>query len=87
MIMHGPMPDFAVTANFNAPSSTATFPALFASTTYYVDFTGSPNTSNDIYGYTRVHSKSVSNAVGIFRNGVTAQNIANGRYWAIGRWY
>lgn len=88
MIMHGTMPDYAVAANAIATvSSAATFPALFASTGYYIEFNGSPSTTNDIYGYTRVNSRTTNNATGIFRNGPTAQTITGNRYFAIGRWY
>lgn len=88
LICQGPMPDFAVAAGAVATvSSAATFPALFINTNYYVDFNGSPNASNDVSGFTRVNSKAVHSATGIFRNGPVAQSIASCRYVAIGRWF
>jgi hypothetical protein len=88
LICQGPMPDFAVAAGAVATvSSSATFPALFINTNYYIDFNGSPNASNDVYGFTRVNSKAVHSATGIFRNGPAAQSIVSCRYVAVGRWF
>ncbi|SDS41426.1 pyocin knob domain-containing protein [Pseudomonas prosekii] len=88
LICQGPMPDFAVAAGSVATvSSPATFPALFINTNYYFECNGSPNASNDMYGFTRVNSKAVHSATAIFRNGSVAQTVANCRYVAIGRWF
>lgn len=88
LICQGPMPDFAVAAGAVATvSSTATFPYLFINTTYYFECNGSPNASNDVYGFTRVNSKATHSATAIFRNGSAAQTVVSCRYVAIGRWF
>jgi hypothetical protein len=88
LICQGSMPDFAVAAGAVATvSSTATFPALFINTNYYFDCVGSPNASNDIFGFTGVNAKAVHSATRVFRNGATAQSIINCRYLAVGRWF
>ena len=88
LICIGPIADFAVAAGAVATvSPLGVFPVLFVDTAYTFQAFGSPNTSNDVYGYTRANSKANWSATALFRNGPVAQTIGSGQYLAIGRWF
>ncbi|VVO85297.1 phage tail protein [Pseudomonas fluorescens] len=61
-------------------------PASFINSNFTLSISGAAATSNDHYGFTSVTAINTSSVTWIFRNGVTAQNIANVRVTAIGRW-
>ena len=88
MICIGSIADFSVAAGAVATvSPLGTFPVLFIDTAYVFQAFGSPNTSNDVYGYIRTNSKLNWSATALFRNGPVAQTIGSGQYVAIGRWF
>ena len=88
LICQGIIADFSVAANAIATvGSTATFPATFLNSLYFITFSGTATASNDVYGFTGVNTRTTTSSSGIYRNGATAQNIGNGRYLAVGRWY
>lgn len=61
-------------------------PASFINSNFTLSISGAAATSNDHYGFTSVTAINTSSVTWIFRNGVTAQNIASVRVTAIGRW-
>ena len=62
-------------------------PIAFVDSNYYAASTGTPSLSNDVFSNVYTDSYTNNSVVFFFRNGATAQNIENRRYFAIGRWY
>ena len=88
LICVGPIPDFTVAAGAVATvSPLAQFPVFFADASYSFQAFGTPQASLDVYGYTTDNARLTWSAKAVYRNGPTAQTIANGRYLAIGRWF
>lgn len=67
---------------------TWTLPKTFLDAEYYTYATGRPDTSTDFYGCIYINTgTSTTQSAPVFRNGATAQNIVDRRFFAKGRWY
>ena len=87
LICEGAVAYFSVPANSYTQCPTITFPATFATMDYAVHIRSTPTVSSDVYGYSYANSIGLSTYSEMYRNGASAQNIANGRYTAVGRWF
>lgn len=86
-ICEGPIADTAVGANSTTAFPTAVFPASFRDALYFTLAFSVPTVTGDVYGFTYLNTKTAGQVGFVYRNGATAQTIANIRWVAIGRWF
>lgn len=88
LICYGTFPLFNVGAGAIATATpTVTFPATFIDVNITALMHGAPTLSGDVYGFTYNAWLTTTQFNMAYRNGSTAQQVTNGRWSAIGRWF
>lgn len=88
LIQYGTLANFSVGAGATVTATpTITFPAAFIDYNIFATMVGTPNVSGDVFGFTYLAALAPTYFNMSYRNGGAAQQIANVRWQAIGRWY
>lgn len=80
------LPSFTAAANAST-NALWTYPSAFTVAPMMPTWNGVPQVSGDVYGFVYAQGVGVGGAAMAFRNGGTAQIIANSAVAAIGRWF